>query len=101
MVSTIGSPTAQCAAPATATGLVSEIDTQPEPEPIRLLDLSKGERVTILMLSDKTCRWPLGDPGTEYFHFCGLSPKPGQPYCPHHARAAYQPLHDRRRLKHA
>jgi GcrA cell cycle regulator len=72
---------------------------EPEPQPIRLLEAPEGERVTILMLSDKTCRWPIGDPGTEDFCFCGRAPKTGMPYCEHHARVAYQPLHDRRRVK--
>jgi GcrA cell cycle regulator len=75
------------------------LELEPEPEPIQLVDIPKGERVSILMLSDKTCRWPIGDPGTEDFYFCGRSPKLGLPYCEHHARIAYQPLHDRRRLK--
>jgi GcrA cell cycle regulator len=29
----------------------------PEPQPLRLVDLPKGGRVTILHLSDKTCKW--------------------------------------------
>jgi GcrA cell cycle regulator len=74
---------------------------EPEPEPIRLVDIPKGERVSILMLSDKTCRWPIGDPGSEDFCFCGAAPKTGSPYCAHHARIAYQPLHDRRRMRQA
>lgn len=73
----------------------------PEPEPIRLVDIPKGERVNILMLSDKTCRWPVGDPGSEDFFFCGHAPKDGVPYCEYHARLAYQPLQDRRRNKAA
>ncbi len=76
-------------------------EPEPEPEPIRLVDIPKGQRVSILMLSDKTCRWPIGDPGSEDFCFCGVAPKAGSPYCAHHARIAYQPLHDRRRLKQA
>jgi GcrA cell cycle regulator len=73
---------------------------EPEPEPIRLVDIPKGERVNILMLSDRTCRWPVGDPGTDEFFFCGHTPKmSGGPYCDYHARVAYQPLQDRRRHK--
>lgn len=75
---------------------------EPEPEPIRLVDLNipEGERVNILMLSDRTCRWPVGDPGAEDFCFCGHAPKAsGGPYCDYHARIAFQPLQDRRRHK--
>ena len=74
---------------------------EPEPEPIRLVDLPKGKRVNILMLTEKTCRWPIGDPGSEDFCFCGAAPRVGSPYCTHHARMAYQPVHDRRRLRAA
>jgi GcrA cell cycle regulator len=68
----------------------------PAPEPLRLVDLPKGGRVTILHLSDKTCKWPIGDPGQEEFCFCGHGPRVGSPYCEYHARLAYQPLQDRR-----
>jgi len=67
----------------------------PEPEPLRLVDL-QGGRVTILHLSDKTCKWPIGDPGHDDFCFCGHKPREGSPYCEYHARIAYQPLQDRR-----
>jgi GcrA cell cycle regulator len=68
----------------------------PEPKPLRLVDLPKDGRITILHLSDKTCRWPIGDPGTEEFCFCGHGPRNGSPYCEYHARMAYQPAQERR-----
>ena len=71
----------------------------PEPQPLRLVDLPKDGRVTILHLSDKTCKWPIGDPGSEDFCFCGHSPRDKSPYCEYHARAAYQPMQDRRHRK--
>lgn len=71
----------------------------PEPQPLRLVDLPKDGRVTILHLSDKTCKWPIGDPGSEEFCFCGHGPREGSPYCEYHARLAYQPLQDRRNRK--
>jgi len=46
---------------------------------------------TILTLTTSACRWPLGDPGTPSFGFCGARALPGQPYCEAHARLAYQP----------
>jgi GcrA cell cycle regulator len=73
----------------------------PEPKPVRLVDLPKGGSVTILHLSDKTCKWPIGDPGAEGFCFCGHNPRAGSPYCEYHARLAYQPLQDRRRDRRA
>jgi GcrA cell cycle regulator len=73
----------------------------PEPQPLRLIDLPKDGRITILHLSDKTCKWPIGDPGTEEFCFCGHNPRDGSPYCEYHARLAYQPLQDRRHRRTA
>ncbi len=43
-----------------------------------------------------SCCWPLGDPGTPGFHFCGATPLPGKPYCAEHAQIAYVKLRDRR-----
>ena len=69
-----------------------------EPEPIRLVEVPSGEqRCSIMHLSDRTCRWPIGDPTSENFCFCGSSPRERAPYCEYHARIAYQPLQDRRR----
>lgn len=73
----------------------------PEPQPLRLVDLPKDGRVTILHLSDKTCKWPIGDPGSEEFCFCGHGPRDGSPYCEYHARLAYQPIQDRRNRRMA
>ena len=73
----------------------------PEPKPLRLVDLPKDGRITILHLSDKTCKWPIGDPGSDDFCFCGHGPRDGSPYCEYHARLAYQPPPDRRRDRRA
>ena len=68
----------------------------PEPKPLRLVDLPKDGRITILHLNDKTCKWPIGDPTHEDFCFCGHGPREGSPYCEYHARIAYQPAQERR-----
>jgi len=69
----------------------------PEPKPLRLVDNAKDGRITILHLSDKTCKWPIGDPTHEDFCFCGHGPRDGSPYCEYHARIAYQPPQARMR----
>ena len=56
-----------------------------------------SERVTIMDLRESMCRWPIGDPTSSEFHFCGGRAITGLPYCPHHAQIAYQPVADRRR----
>jgi GcrA cell cycle regulator len=60
-----------------------------------------GPRVTILELTEATCRWPIGDPGATDFVYCGSQNKVSLPYCPYHARIAYQPLAERRRERRA
>lgn len=75
--------------------------TEPEPSPIREIQIPPGERATILTLSDKTCRWPIGDPSAKDFHFCGRGPSVNMPYCEHHCQIAYQPIQERRRQKRA
>lgn len=50
-----------------------------------------AERKTILTLEAGDCRWPIGDPRAEDFHFCGKGKVSGLPYCEFHVRRAYQP----------
>lgn len=58
-----------------------------------------AERVTIMDLRDGMCRWPIGDPTSPEFRFCGASAYTGVPYCEYHSQLAYQPSADRRREK--
>jgi GcrA cell cycle regulator len=37
------------------------------------------------------CKWPIGDPSSDSFSFCGRRSDDGTPYCVEHARVAYQP----------
>jgi len=41
-------------------------------------------------LKPNQCRWPIGDPDSENFHFCGENVFSGKPYCYEHCRQAYQ-----------
>lgn len=58
-----------------------------------------SDRVTILELGAAMCRWPLGDPTSAEFRFCGCSAVGTLPYCQEHARVAFQPVTDRRRAE--
>ncbi|AXJ94799.1 MULTISPECIES: GcrA family cell cycle regulator [unclassified Sphingomonas] len=56
-------------------------------------------KTTLLDLSDRICKWPIGHPGEPDFHFCGDKVNPGFPYCVQHCGHAYQaqlPRRDRR-----
>lgn len=46
---------------------------------------------TILALTERMCKWPVGDPKHHDFHFCGKNALNGLPYCAEHAALAYQP----------
>jgi GcrA cell cycle regulator len=59
------------------------------PQPV--VELDDGPGATILTLTDRICKWPIGDPRQPDFHFCGRASAEGLPYCADHARRAYQP----------
>ncbi|MCB2047783.1 MAG: GcrA cell cycle regulator [Novosphingobium sp.] len=49
-----------------------------------------ADKTSLLDLSDRICRWPMGHPGEPDFHFCGEKVNPGFPYCVDHCGRAYQ-----------
>ena len=70
----------------------------PTPRPVEDVVIPITERVTIMELRESMCRWPLGDPTSPDFRFCGAPSPIGEgPYCAYHATVAYQPAQDRRR----
>ncbi len=87
---------------------VEDIVAKPVPQPIsEIVPVSAparenvvvplSDRVTIMDLREYMCRWPVGDPTSPSFRFCGARSVTGMPYCAHHAGIAYQPVLDRRR----
>jgi len=80
----------------TALALAFDMEQEPEPEFIENI-IPIGQRRTLLELNEETCRWPIGDPATTEFFFCGGKPLSALPYCSYHSRVAYQPANDRRR----
>lgn len=53
----------------------------PAPQPV-----AQPRRVE---LSNQSCRWPIGHPGDEDFHFCTQRAIQGKPYCVEHSAVAY------------
>jgi GcrA cell cycle regulator len=49
-----------------------------------------ADKTSLLDLSERICRWPMGHPGEPDFHFCGDKVNPGFPYCVEHCGRAYQ-----------
>ncbi|MBV7408056.1 GcrA family cell cycle regulator [Maritimibacter sp. DP1N21-5] len=58
-----------------------------------------AKRISLLELTERTCKWPVGDPATEDFWFCGLPAQQGKPYCEAHVGVAFQPMSSRRDRK--
>ncbi len=81
---------------ATALAVAHQALTDAEPEAFESVVVPMSLRVTIIELKEAMCRWPLGDPATSEFRYCG-SPAPSGPYCAYHGSLAYQPAQDRRR----
>lgn len=63
----------------------------PEPEFIAPLVLEGGVRTTVTTIKNNMCKWPIGDPAGDDFHFCGQPTLSGKSYCAYHAHLAFQP----------
>jgi GcrA cell cycle regulator len=57
-------------------------------------DKSKKKK-TMVNLEQNECRWPIGDPRDNDFHFCGERQASGRPYCAHHWAMAFVPARPR------
>jgi hypothetical protein len=58
------------------------LQADPKVDPEDLVDL--------LQLTERMCRWPVGDPKDGVFGFCGGPSVAGLPYCREHIAKAYQ-----------
>lgn len=84
-----------------ATALQAQFDAQPVSRPM-LRTVSNvvvpiSRRLPLVQLTERTCKWPNGDPLSDDFNFCGNECAEAGPYCTYHARVAFQPAADRRR----
>jgi len=84
-----------------ATALKDEMDMDTaqvlEYVPVSNATLPTSLRLTLTELTERTCKWPVGDPLKDDFHFCGCDASESSPYCKFHAKMAYQPVSERRR----
>jgi GcrA cell cycle regulator len=81
---------------ATALAIAQRTEIEAELEAYESVVLPMSLRVTIVELKEAMCRWPLGDPTSPDFRYCG-SPAASGPYCAYHGQLAYQPAQERRR----
>ncbi|PYE85409.1 GcrA family cell cycle regulator [Pseudoroseicyclus aestuarii] len=77
--------------------------SQNEISPEALAKVSEVEKsakkLSLMELTERTCKWPVGDPATSNFWFCGLPVQQGKPYCEAHVGVAFQPMSSRRDRK--
>ena len=65
-----------------------------------MIELEKrAKKLNLMELTERTCKWPIGDPATENFWFCGHQAENGKPYCATHVAIAFQPVSTRRERK--
>ena len=62
--------------------------------------IPESERITILQLTEHTCKWPIGTPGTDNFRFCGKQKDITTPYCDGHGARAFVPAPPRKVSSH-
>jgi GcrA cell cycle regulator len=83
---------------ATALKLSEDIEIEALATPqIAELFIPVDQRLTLLDLNERTCKWPIGDPLTPDFYFCGQNADDGHPYCEFHSRRAYHQPEKRKR----
>lgn len=84
-----------------ATALQAQFDAEPVARyhlrPVEDVVVPISRRLQLVQLSERTCKWPNGDPLTEDFSFCGNESAETGPYCTYHSRIAFQPAAERRR----
>ncbi|MHA6300113.1 GcrA family cell cycle regulator [Devosia sp. CAU 1758] len=83
---------------ATALAMTPEMDAQLYVAPAAAeLFIPEDKRLNLLQLNEHTCKWPIGDPLTKDFYFCGQHSLETGPYCEFHSRRAYHQMDKKRR----
>ncbi|WP_455478816.1 GcrA family cell cycle regulator [Bartonella sp. B10] len=95
------SSTASCSVGATALKMefVAEDVTETDISEKSNVVVPMSRHLNLLQLSENTCRWPVGDPLLPDFHFCGADSGENGPYCDFHAKVAFQPISERKRVR--
>ncbi|WP_411034564.1 GcrA family cell cycle regulator [Shinella sp. BYT-45] len=77
----------------------AQSDQLPVPANGNAVVVPMSRRLELTQLTERTCKWPIGDPLNDDFHFCGNESPDNSPYCTYHQRLAYQPSAERRRMR--
>ena len=83
------------ARPAAAAPVIRRAEPVQRTEPLRMRAPEEPGSATVLTLGAHMCKWPIGDPSSNEFTFCGR--RSDQTYCSEHARVAYQPPQNKKR----
>jgi GcrA cell cycle regulator len=65
-------------------------DGRPAGRSFGVAEIGEMRRLRLEEIRDSACRWPLGDPRSGDFAYCGLTPVGGQSYCAGHCQMAYR-----------
>lgn len=86
-----------------ATALQVQFDAEPVARqymrPVENVVVPISRHLRLVELTERTCKWPNGDPLSEEFHFCGNDTAESGPYCTYHSKLAFQPAAERRRSR--
>jgi GcrA cell cycle regulator len=83
---------------ATALAITPEFEASPYVAPAtQELFIPEDKRLSLLQLNEHTCKWPIGDPLSKDFYFCGQHSLETGPYCEFHSRRAYHQLDKKKR----
>jgi GcrA cell cycle regulator len=74
-----------------AAPIARRVEPAVQAEPKRVVYVAEEPgSATVLTLGAHMCKWPIGDPSTDGFSFCGRVSSSDGPYCVQHAQVAYQ-----------
>jgi len=62
-------------------------------------DVAPRRKLSLIELTEATCKWPIGDPLHADFGYCGANLHPSYPYCASHCRMAYESPQERERAR--
>lgn len=75
------------------------VETVVDPRPTEDVVVPISRKLTLMDLTESTCKWPTGDPTLPGFSFCGHKTQEEKPYCEFHSKIAFQPPSERRRRR--
>lgn len=68
----------------------TRVSVRPTPKDDFVLpDTAAFGAAAVMSLTEGSCRWPVGDPRSHEFRFCGADKQPGSSYCCHHHAVAH------------